>query len=195
MPNPARVAAVVALLALTGCGAPPAPVPAAAPAPVLVAAEPAPTSISIPAIDAASTLIGLGRTPDGRAEVPPVTEPAQASWYQPGVRPGATGPAVILGHVSGRPPGAVRSVPGVFAHLDQLTPGDDILIGRADGTTAVFQVTEVQTHPKTAFPVDAVWGDTTTPALRLITCGGVFDEAARSFDSNVIVFAALAGLR
>jgi hypothetical protein len=34
-----------------------------------------------------------------------------------------------------------------------------------------------------------VYGMTPEPTLRLITCGGVFDSASRSYRDNVIVFA------
>lgn len=189
--------AAAALAALTGCGTAPAgdAPPVAAQTVRIEAPEPAPTAVTIPRIGATSSLIGLGKDADGRAAVPPVNQPGQASWYEPGPRPGATGPAVIFGHVSGRPDGATSSVPGVFARLAEVVPGDEVLVGRADGSTAVFEVTAVVTHPKDMFPTEAVYGDRTTPVLRLVTCGGDFDTAARSYLSNVIVFAALAGVR
>ena len=64
---------------------------------------------------------------------------------------------------------------------------------RADGTTAVFSVDRVASHPKTQFPTDEVYGDTDHAALRLVTCGGAFDERSRSYTENVIVHASLAG--
>jgi sortase (surface protein transpeptidase) len=153
--------------------------------------EPVPTAVTVPAIGVSSSLIGLGLNQDGTAGVPPVTQPGQASWFEPGVRPGEVGPAVLLGHVSGRPPGARGSVPGVFARLAELAPGDDVAIDRADGTTVTFEVVRVETHDKDAFPTAAVWGDQPVPVLRLVTCGGVFDRAAGSYESNVVVFAEL----
>jgi hypothetical protein len=38
-------------------------------------------------------------------------------------------------------------------------------------------------------------GNTDDAQLRLITCGGAFDDAARSYEDNVIVFATLVGTR
>lgn len=199
MPSVARSVAAGAatlLLVLAGCGTNPGQdTPAATPPLQVVTMQPEPVAVTVPAIDAHSTLVGLGRNPDNTAAVPPVTEPMQASWYEPGVRPGAQGPAVILGHVSGRPPGATRSVPGVFAHLADLKPGDEILVDRADGSTAVFTVTAVEDHPKTDFPTTRVWGDTVGPELRLITCGGVFDPNAHSYTGNLVIFAQLKGMR
>ncbi|CAM3619062.1 hypothetical protein KIPE111705_17105 [Kibdelosporangium persicum] len=36
-----------------------------------------------------------------------------------------------------------------------------------------------------------MYGDTTNPELRLITCGGEFDKTAKSYQDNIIVFAML----
>jgi hypothetical protein len=40
-----------------------------------------------------------------------------------------------------------------------------------------------------AFPTTAVYGPAYGPQLRLITCGGTFDRARRSYLSNVVVYA------
>ena len=60
---------------------------------------------------------------------------------------------------------------------------------RADGTIAVFEVTEVQMYAKDAFPTAAVYGAVPDPELRLITCGGTFDYTTRSYLSNTVVYA------
>jgi hypothetical protein len=39
----------------------------------------------------------------------------------------------------------------------------------------------------------AVYGPAAGPQLRLITCGGPFDPAIRSYLSNVVVYAAAVG--
>jgi hypothetical protein len=39
----------------------------------------------------------------------------------------------------------------------------------------------------------AVYGDTPTPQLRPVTCGGEFDRSTRHYVDNVIVFAMLVG--
>ena len=40
-----------------------------------------------------------------------------------------------------------------------------------------------------SLPPDAVYGTTTTPALRLITCAGTFDRSSRSYRDNLVVSA------
>jgi hypothetical protein len=69
-------------------------------------------------------------------------------------------------------------------------PGDD---GRADGTMAVFTVTDVQMYAKDKFPTSAVYGSVPDAELRLITCGGIFDRTTGSYLSNVVVFARMTG--
>jgi len=200
------VLAAAVLLALAGCGSPadtmPVTNPGSATPAVVEVAEP--TTVRIPKLDITAQLARTGLNPDGTIEVPPVTEPMQASWFDEGGRPGMAGyPGVILGHVSGRPVGATRSVPGVFAKLGDLHVGDEVLVDRADGTTARFVVGEVRRYCKDAeqqragckdplFDTDAVYGDTASPTLRLITCGGLYDADAHSYRSNIVAFANLA---
>ncbi len=107
----------------------------------------------------------------------------RAGWYTHARAPGEPGPAIILGHVDG------NSQPGIFHRLKELAPGDTVDVARADGTSARFAVVRVDQVPKERFPTDAVYGDTPDPVLRLITCGGVFDRSARSYQDNVIVYA------
>jgi hypothetical protein len=52
-----------------------------------------------------------------------------------------------------------------------------------------FRVTTVSRVAKTRFPTDLVYTPTMQPTLRLVTCGGSFDPARRSYRDNVIVYA------
>ena len=83
--------------------------------------------------------------------------------------------------------------PAVFFRLASLRPGDRAYVRRADGTLAVFRVIAVRTYRKDRFPTAAVYGPAVGSQLRLITCGGIFDPALRSYLSNVVVYAAAAG--
>ncbi|WP_299950976.1 class F sortase [uncultured Modestobacter sp.] len=168
--------------------APPAPSSAAPSAAAETVAQPvaAPVAVSIPAIDVSSDLLRLGLNDDGTVEVPPLGPDDQAGWYERGPAPGAIGPAVLLGHVDSAEHG-----PGVFFDLGGLQPGDEVRVDREDGTTAVFAVDRVETHPKDDFPTIAAYGDTPDAQLRLITCGGDFDSSVRSYEDNVIAFATL----
>jgi sortase (surface protein transpeptidase) len=174
--------ALVALCFTAGCGQAPAaesPGPTAPDASITSAEVAAPEWLEIPAIGAESSLVPLGLTADGQHEVPPLEQQHQAGWFEPGPEPGQPGPAIILGHVNG------DGKPGVFARLTEVAVGDEVLVdGRA------YRVYEVLTADKDAFPRDRVYGNTDRPELRVITCGGAFDENAASYEDNVIVFAA-----
>ena len=159
------------------------PVTAAAP----LAASP-PTQLRIDSINATSSLVPLGLNPDQTITVPPVSTPLQASWYRLGPTPGAAGPAIILGHING------DGHDGIFAHLNQLKPGDQVKVTRQDGKTAIFTVTKLQQVAKNAFPTVDVYGDTPDAQLRLITCGGGFDKSKRSYVDSIIAFATLTGV-
>jgi hypothetical protein len=139
----------------------------------------APVGLVVPAAGVDAVLTGAGLDPAG-ALVPP-EDPAVAGWYTGGPVPGETGPAVIAGHVDW------AGAPAVFAGVADLAPGAEVLVERADGSTERFTVTRVARYPKDAFPAAAVYGPTPDAQLRLITCGGTFDRAARSYRDNVVV--------
>jgi len=152
----------------------------------LPAAEP--THLDVPAIGVSSDLLQLGQNPDGTVEVPPLARDSKAGWYRESPTPGELGPAVLLGHVDSAEYG-----PGVFFKLGALKPGDTVSVTRADHSTATFTVTRVASFPKDQFPTLEVYGNTDDAELRLITCGGAFDSAARSYLNNIVVYAALTG--
>jgi len=150
-----------------------------------------PVALSVPAIGINSRLIQLGLAPDGSVEVPSLDDPdSKPGWYRNSPAPGTLGPAIILGHVDSRQFG-----PGVFYNLQKLQAGDSVEVSREDGTVAIFSIDSVQTVQKSDFPTLEVYGNLDHAGLRLITCGGEFDPDARSYESNIIVFASLSGSR
>jgi LPXTG-site transpeptidase (sortase) family protein len=142
---------------------------------------PKPVELIIPSIGVQTSLTDLGVTADGTLQVPAST--AVAGWYTRSPRPGAIGSAVIAGHIDS------HTGPGVFFYLAHLKPGDRIYVRRADKTLALFRVTEVRSYAKDHFPTLAVYGPTPDAELRLITCGGAFDQASKSYLSNIVVYA------
>ncbi|GAB2936118.1 class F sortase [Micromonospora polyrhachis] len=156
------------------------------PAGSTVFARSEPTDITIPRIGVAAKIMSLGVNPDGTIQVPPLDQAQLAGWYQPGPSPGEIGNSVIVGHVDSAVIG-----PAVFFHLGALQPGDKIQVTRKDRTIAKFRVDSVESYPKTGFPTELVYGPTEKAALRVVTCGGQFDERTRSYVNNIIVFATL----
>ena len=167
-------AGVAALPAPTGPIA--APPQSAQPAPVA-----SPVSLTIPLIGVQTQLITLGLDAGGALQVPSST--SVAGWYTGSPRPGSVGSAIIVGHIDS------VSGPGVFFRLSELRRGDDVYVARADGTTAEFRVTSVQSYLKDRFPTHEVYGPTPDAELRLITCGGAFDPATGHYLSNIVVYA------
>jgi Sortase domain len=90
---------------------------------------------------------------------------------------------VLVGHVDS------RTGPAVFYRLRELAPGDEVLVDRADGTTARFIATSLDSYEKALFPSDLIYYPTLEPQLRLVTCGGPFDPSTGHYRDNVVVFA------
>ena len=185
------------LLGAAGCAGSVAPAPpaaastAAAPdqattgsADTAALAASRPERLRIPSISVDTGLIDLGLQADGTMEVP--ADGSTVGWYVNSPTPGEIGPAVLAAHVDW------KGDKGVFYELRNTQPGDEIDVQRADGRTATFTVRRVEQYSKDRFPTDTVYGDVDTAQLRLITCGGEFDSAARSYRDNIVVYAELA---
>jgi hypothetical protein len=146
-----------------------------------------PTRLRIQRIGVDTRLVRLDIQRDGTMEVP--EDYAQAGWYRHAPTPGERGPAIIAGHVDS------RDGPAVFHRLRELRPGDRVQVHRSDRTIAEFEIEQVRSYPKDAFPTARVYGDLDHAGLRLITCGGTFDRATRHYRDNVVAYARLAGQR
>lgn len=149
------------------------------------AAEPlaasTPNWIEIPTLGIAQATMGLGLGADRIMEVPPDGE--GIGWYEQSPTPGERGPSVFAAHVDW------EGQPGVFSDLATLTTGDEVAVGREDGSSARFEVTQVERYPKEEFPTARVYGNTRGAELRLITCSGEFDPDTRSYEDNTVVYA------
>jgi hypothetical protein len=196
---PARAAAAGALLlalAVPACGAPgvtavPAtggqPV-AAPPARASAAAEPAstpdnvtPATVEIAGADPAP--VGLvDVADDGSLNIPKDID--TLGWWVGSKPMGATrGTTLIAGHVDS----AVAGL-GYFSKLTDLAEGDPITVVDGLGGKWEFEVSATEQVVKSALPKD-LFDTTGERRLALITCGGEFDEAKRSYVDNYIVYA------
>lgn len=145
-----------------------------------------PETLRIPSIGITSGFAAVGLNANGFLEVPPTAN--VVGWYTGAPTPGELGPAVVTAHVDW------KRQEGVFHDLGRLKPGDEIAVDRADGVPVTFGVTRVAEFPKTRFPTGEVYGSVDAPELRLITCGGRFNSATRSYDDNIVVFASMVGV-
>jgi sortase (surface protein transpeptidase) len=107
------------------------------------------------------------------------------AWYEYGPSPGQSGSAVLAAHVD-----LASQGPGVFFRLEELRPGDLVVVSFDDGSEETFEVRARQTYDKDELPLDVVFSRDGPPVLTLITCGGGFSASSNSYDSNVVVYAA-----
>ncbi|MEV5408642.1 class F sortase [Thermopolyspora sp. NPDC052614] len=140
-----------------------------------------PVRLRVPAIGVSARVIPLKLDRNGRL-IPPKSF-ARVGWNKAGPEPGERGTAVIAGHVDS------TSGPAVFFRLRNLRKGDRIHVDRADGSTVSFTVYRVARYPKNKIPDKEVYKPAAGAQLRLITCGGDFDRAHRSYRDNIVVFA------
>jgi hypothetical protein len=143
-----------------------------------------PTRIRIPAIGVDAGMVQLDERPDGTIQVP--SDWNTPGWYARGPAPGEAGPAVILGHLDS------FTGPAVFWRLSSLHSGDAVEIERQDGSRLTFSVRRTATFGVDSFPTSEVYGPSSGPELRLITCGGDYSLSRHQYLSNVVAFAALA---
>jgi hypothetical protein len=138
-----------------------------------------PVRVRIPAIGVDAQLVPVGLKANGEMVVPATV----AGWYDLGPKPGETGPAVIVAHRSW------SGKPGVFHRLNELSGDDLVEVLYQSGRVERFGVEQSETHLKSQLPVKSIWNDAQEPVLRVITCGGTFNQRTRHYDSNIIVFA------
>lgn len=144
---------------------------------------PRPVFVRIDSIELAAPVVASGVDRDtGLMEVPANVD--QVAWYRYGPEPGQVGSAVLAAHVD-----LAGKGPGVFFRLSDVEPGDSISVEFEDGTVRWFSARGRVTYQKEELPLDTIFSREGSPILVLITCGGVFSDVERSYDSNVVVYA------
>ena len=107
-------------------------------------------------------------------------------FYTPGPTPGQFGPAVIAGHVDS------HQGPAVFYRLGALRAGATDQRRPQGRQHRHVRRGQGGVLPQGEFPTTEVYGNTTSRAeLRLITCGGSFDDRSGHYVDNVVAFAHL----
>lgn len=149
-----------------------------------------PVRVDIPRIGVHADVVKVGVTPRGSLEAPPLDRARSVGWYRLGPTPGEPGAAVVLGHVDAEGVG-----PAVFYRLGKLESGDTLSVTRADGSHATFTVTGGASYPKDRLPYGRIFADLDYPVLRLVTCGGRFDDRTRTWENNLVVYAILTDSR
>ena len=107
-------------------------------------------------------------------------------WYSSGPVPGATGDAVIDGHLG------LPGQPLVFNRLSKLRVGDLITVVGADGSRRDFAVNSTASWPADSHPA-GLFETVGTPRLTLITCDGTYFRGTQTYADRLIVEASFAG--
>jgi len=144
-----------------------------------------PTILTIDAIGIKNAPIAtVGVSLDGAMQVP--TNPNVVGWYKNSPLGGQVGNIVLSGHYDW-----YYGVKGVFYHLNNIKAGDLITL---QGTNGNHQYTayEVKYVPNNDISAVAeAFRNTTDQQLTLITCGGVWDNVAHSYNKRFLVKAVL----
>ncbi|MFK4104495.1 class F sortase [Streptomyces sp. NPDC019531] len=148
-----------------------------------------PQRLDIPDLGVQAPVVARGLDVRGALDPPPFDQPGVVGWYAAGAAPGAAGTALMVGHVD------TETRPAVFYKISALRPGETVRVVRDDGRVAEFTVDDVQVLTRDRFDARQAYGQRASgrAELRLITCGGTFDRASRSYTANVIVSAYLTG--
>ncbi|MFD3786182.1 class F sortase [Streptomyces cyaneofuscatus] len=151
----------------------------------------APRSVEVPSVGIDAPVVRRGLDQDGAIDPPPYDLPQTAGWYGKGTEPGAEGAALLVGHVD------TETKPAVFYGLSAVRPGEKVKVTREDGSVAEFTVDDVQVVTRERFDAEKAYGPRVDgrAELRLITCGGTYDQKSRSYTANVVVSAYLTGAR
>jgi LPXTG-site transpeptidase (sortase) family protein len=140
-----------------------------------------PVEVEVPAVDISAPVIPLGLTDGGALEVP--EDFSTAGWWASGPEPGERGAAVITAHVDS------QAGPAAFYTLADASPGDEVYVHREDASIATFVIDRLGQYPKDDFPTHQVYDKTPEPTLRLITCGGIFDDSTGHYRDNIVAYA------
>ena len=141
-----------------------------------------PVRLKIPNISVDAAIEFVGITSEGEMGIP--GNAVDVGWFKLGPRPGENGSAVIAGHFTGE-----NGKPGVFTDLSKLKEGDILYIEDDKGTSTVFVVRESRAYDSGY--ADEVFSSSNGAHLNLITCDGVWNEAKKSYNKRLVIFADL----
>ncbi|WP_324611213.1 class F sortase [Streptomyces sp. WM4235] len=149
-----------------------------------------PARVDVPAMGIQAPVIFRRLDAQGAIEPPPYESPGTVGWWSGGTLPGAAGTALMVGHVD------TKSKPAVFFGLSTAEPGGKVRVHRADGSVAEFTIEDVRVYERAGFDPAKAYGPRIKgrAELRLVTCGGTYDKAAKQYTANVVVSAYLTGV-
>lgn len=143
-----------------------------------------PATLAIPSINVKAGVEPVGKKADGSMDTPKAL--SNVAWYAPGQKPGQKGNAVFAGHVNN-----ALGAAGVFKELSKVKKGDTIVVTSAEGKRLTYSVEEINEYFLDQAPLAEIFADSGPAGLVLITCQGVWDSQARTYDKRLVVVARL----
>jgi hypothetical protein len=143
--------------------------------------RPVPSRVRLVRVGIDARVVPVEVLASGGMEVP--EDVNTVGWYRFGPSPGRPGSAVLSGHVDSRVQGA-----GAFFRLQDVKPGDEIIVHFSDGSVRRFRAEARRSFPTSGLPED-LFVRAGQPVLALITCGGPFDSRTHHYAENVVVYA------
>jgi sortase family protein len=143
-----------------------------------------PVELRIPSLAVDAPVVATGVAEDGQLAIP--ADISRVGWYRWGPKPGArAGSVVLVSHLdSASQPGL-----GALAYLRTVEAGALVAVTTRDGREWRYRVVGRQAIAKGRLPLEDIFSSTGQPRLTLMTCGGSFDPATRSYDDTVVVSA------
>lgn len=149
------------------------------------AREREPAHVSIPDLGIETDVVRTWMDGSGSIVVP--EDVMMTGWFDGSRRlDAAYGSTVIVGHRDSASQGT-----GALYAIEQLSQGASITVIDRSGVEHEFVVESIELIDKDALPLEAprIFTHRGPYRLVLITCGGAFDDSARSYLSNVVVTA------
>lgn len=151
----------------------------------VVAPGDAPARLAIPALGIDANVQQAGLTKAGAMGTP--SNFTDVAWYKYGPAPGQAGSAVIDGHVDNG-----LSLAGVFKHLGDIKPGDDVYVTTESGQRLHFKVSDIEIYPYQDAPTDLIFNRDDAVRLNLITCDGTWVKGGHTYNERLVVYTTLA---
>lgn len=141
-----------------------------------------PARLIIPKLGIDATVEPVGLNIKGNMTVPSTYH--TVSWYRPGSKAGASGNAVIAGHLDNS-----LGMPGIFERLHTLSVGDTIHVEDAKDRSLPYRVVSLSVYDVEDAPAANIFSTEGPSQLVLITCNGAWDHEKKSYDKRLVVVA------
>ena len=148
-------------------------------------ADGSPVRLAIPKLNINAGFQYNGLEPDGTMEVP--SNIYDVGWFTGSVQPGEKGVAIVTGHVAQIRKSVVTKL-GVFSDLGALNVGDTLSVVNDRGASTTFVVRAVRTYDPAADATDVFTSTDGGAHMNIITCEGVWNQAALSYTQRLVVF-------